>query len=297
MDKLGEMQVFVAIVRSGGFSSAARELGLSPSAVSKQVTRLEKRLGVRLLHRTTRSVRTTEAGQQFYRRCVKIMADVEDAEDLISDLGQLPKGKLRINSTPGYARHQLMPLLIEFQQLYPGITIELDLTGQTVNLVREQVDLAFRLGELRDTSLVARRLCESPRIVCASPEYLHRYGMPLHPSELANHQCLRLNTSEAFNQWRFRGGDGEYRMDVKGGFITDNVEALHGYALLGGGIARLASFIVDQDLNEGRLVPLLQDYQTDRQQVHLVYAHRKHQPAKLKVFVEFVINRLALSDT
>ncbi len=293
MDKLAEMQVFVAVIRCGGFSAAGRELELSPSAVSKLVTRLESRLGVRLLNRTTRTLNPTEAGQQFYQRCQDILTDVENAENALSDFDQEPRGKLRITSTPGFAKHQLLPVLIDFQQRYPGLELELQLTGQSIDLIAEQVDLAIRLGALEDTSLVARSLGESRRLVCASPRYLEQHGIPLAPADLQSHNCLRMSTSHAFNQWRFRTLAGEELITAAGNFVTDNVNALYDYALQGGGIARLSSFMVKQAINEGRLVTLLEQYKTDRQQIHLLYPHRKHLPKKVKVFVNFLLEQYA----
>lgn len=289
MDKLAEMQVFVAAIRSGSFSAAGRQLELSPSAVSKLITRLESRLGVRLLGRTTRTLSPTEAGQEFYRRCLGILADVEDAEDALSDFGRAPRGLLRINSSPGFARHQLLPLLLEFQQRYPQLQLDLQLTGQAVDLVAERVDLAIRLGPLADNSLVARHLGDSRRIVCASPAYLARHGTPLEPADLAAHNCLRLSTSPAFNQWRFRTEQGETIVEADGNFVTDNVDVLYDHALQGGGVARLSSFMVRPAIAEGRLRPLLEAYETDRQQIHLLYPHRKHLPGKVRAFVEFML--------
>lgn len=293
MDKLSEMQAFVTAIRQGSFSAAGRQLDLSPSAVSKLMTRMENRLGVRLLNRTTRSLAPTEAGERFFQRCLDIIADIDDAEDAMSGYGQIPKGVLRINSTPGFATHQLLPLLPEFQARYPLLTIELQLTGQAVDLISEKIDLAIRLGPLQDTSLVARRLVASRRLVCASPSYLERFGAPATPADLASHNCLRLSTSPAFNHWRFRGPHGEEVFEARGSLVTDNVEALYAYALQGGGIARLSSFMVRGAIDDGRLMPLLEAFETDRQQIHVVYPHRKHLPGKVRVFVEFLLGKFA----
>ncbi|WP_370278001.1 LysR family transcriptional regulator [Pontibacterium sp.] len=291
MDKLSEMQVFVAAVKSGSFSAAGRELELSPSAVSKLISRMESRLGVRLLNRTTRTLSLTEGGQVYYQRCLDILQDVEAAEDALSGFGQIPKGILRINSSPGFARQQLLPLLPGFKSRYPEIEIELQLSGFSVDLIGERIDVAIRLGELEDTSLIARKLGESQRLVCASPDYLERFGTPQTPNELDHHQCLRLSTNEAFNRWRFfREGQSEL-VEVSQGFVTDNVEALYEYALLGGGIVRLSSFMVGEAIASGCLVPLLQEYEIDKQQIHLLYAHRRHLPAKVRVFVDYLLEQ------
>ena len=291
MDKLSEMQVFVAAVKSGSFSAAGRELELSPSAVSKLISRMESRLGVRLLNRTTRTLSLTEGGQVYYQRCLDILQDVEAAEDALSGFGQIPKGILRINSSAGFARQQLLPLLPEFRARYPDIEVELQLSGLSVDLIGERIDVAIRLGELEDTSLIARKLGESQRIVCASPHYIERCGQPLTPGELEQHQCLRLSTSDAFNRWGFCFDGNNELVEINRGFITDNVEALYEYALLGGGIARLSSFMVGEAIASGRLVQLLQDYEIEKQQIHLLYAHRRYLPAKVRVFVDYLLEQ------
>lgn len=282
------MQVFVEAVRRGSFSAAGRHLDLSPSAVSKLLTRLETRLGVRLIHRSTRALHLTEGGAQFFHRCVEILGELEDAEDALTGLVRNPVGTLKINSTPGFAKHQLLPLMPAFQARYPELTLTFELTGQAVDLVAEGVDLAIRLGELKDTSLVGRKLGESRRVVCASPAYLAARGQPRHPTDLQAHNCLRLSTSDAFNQWHFTHTGDKTVIEAQGQFITDNVDALHEYALLGGGIARLSYFMVTKDIEAGRLIALLPDYDIEKQQVHAVYPHRRHLPAKVRVMLDFL---------
>jgi len=293
MDKLTEMEVYAAVIQRGGLSAAARELELTPSAVSKLIKRLENRLGVRLLNRTTRRLSTTEAGQQFYQRCLDILSAVEDAENTLSNYGQIAKGKLRINSTAGFARLQLLPILMEFQEEYPQLELELQLSGIPVDLVAEQVDVAIRLGVLEDTSLVARHLGESRRIVCASPEYLKLHGKPRVPSDLKSHSCLRLSTSRSFNLWRFQTPDGEQLIEARGGFLTNDVNALCDYAMQGGGIARLSSFMVGRLLEDGKLIALLENYEKDQQQIHALYPNRKQLPGKVKAFISFLQNKLS----
>ncbi|MBS97469.1 MAG: LysR family transcriptional regulator [Oceanospirillaceae bacterium] len=287
------MQGFVESVRRGSFSAAGRQLDLSPSAISKLLSRLESRLGVRLLNRTTRTLSLTEAGHAYFQRCVDILDEIEDAEDALTGFGREPAGTLRINSTPGFAKHQLLPRMPAFQALYPKVTLEYQLTGQAVDLIGEGVDVAIRLGVLRDTSLVARKLGSSRRVICASPEYLVKWGAPETPHQLLEHDCLRLSTNDAFNQWQFESKNGTEKVDVKGRFVTDNVDALHQYALLGGGIVRLSVFMVGDDLQRGRLVPLLTDYKVEDQQIHAVYPHRKHLPAKVRVLLDFLAEQFS----
>jgi DNA-binding transcriptional LysR family regulator len=293
LDKWTEMHVFVEAVKRGGFSAAGRQLNLSPSAISKLVSRLENRLGVRLFNRTTRTLHLTEAGQAFFKRCIEILEDVEDAETSIIGFGHVPKGVLRINSTPGFFKHQLLPIMAEFQQLYPQLVLEFQLTGQSIDLINEGVDLAIRLGVLKDTSLVARKLGESNRVICASPQYIKTHGIPLKPQDLLHHNCLRLSTNDVFNRWEFYSKNEEEIIEVDGQFVTDNVEALYEYALLGGGIVRLSGFMVGEAIKAGSLVPILKDYSIKKQQIHAVFPHRKHLPAKVRVLLDFLFDRFS----
>lgn len=297
MAKWTEMQVFVESVRQGSFSAAGRQLDLSPSAVSKLLTRLETRLGVRLLNRTTRMLSLTEGGQIYFNHCVDILAEIDDVEDALTGLVQEPAGTLRINSTHGFAKHQLLPIMPMFQARYPKIKLEFQLSGQAVDLIAEGVDLAIRLGELKDTNLVARKLGESERLVCASPHYIDSKGTPQKPSDLLEHNCLRLSTNEIFNHWQFTSHQsGETKVEtfnVTGSFVTDNVDGLHEYALLGGGIARLSSFMINKDIEAGRLIPLLTNYGIPQQKINALYPHRKHLSAKVRVFLDYLTEQFA----
>ncbi|WP_299177287.1 LysR family transcriptional regulator [uncultured Neptuniibacter sp.] len=296
MNRWSEMQAFTESVREGSFSAAAKVLGISPSAVSKLISRLEKRLQTRLLNRTTRQISLTEAGQLFYQRCYEILHEVEEAEAEIESFGVNPQGTLRINCSSGFANHQLLPLLPAFQTRYPSLTVELQLTGRPIDLVAESVDLAIRLGELEESSLVASPLGSSQRIICAAPEYLRRYGYPDTPSELSQHNCLRLSSREGFNRWHFRKGEDIETVDVQGNFITDNVEALYEYAIKGGGIVRLSGFMLKSALDSGALVPLLLNYETDPQWVNAIYPHRRFLPAKVRLFIDFLKENLNTED-
>jgi len=292
MEKLTEMSVFAEVARCGSFSAAARQLQQSPSAVSKLITRLEKRLGARLFNRSTRQVSLTEGGEVYLRRCLTILEDIEDAEEVLVGYGREPKGRLTINSTAGFAKHCLLPLLPQFQQLYPHLSIDLQVSGDTIDLVAKGVDVAVRMGDLDDTSLVARKLRESPRIICASPSYLEKYGIPQCAADLRQHNCLRLSTAPVFNKWVLTDSGGRQVVDVSGDFITDKVDVLHMHALQGGGLVRLAKFVVEEDIDAGRLVPVLVDSNQEVQGVHAVYVHRQHLPSKIRVFVDFLLQNL-----
>jgi DNA-binding transcriptional LysR family regulator len=292
MSKLEEMAVFTAVARRGSFSAAARELGLSPSATSKLVTRLEERLGARLLQRTTRQVKLTEGGQAFLQRCVVILDDIEGAEELLAGYGREPKGVLTVNSTAGFATHCLLPLLPHFQSMYPNLQINLQVGPSAVDLIAAGVDVAVRMGELKDTSLVARKLCESRRIICASPGYLDTHGEPKSAADLEKHNCLRMSSTPAFNQWRLKTSRGYKLIDATGDFSADKVDMLHLHALQGGGLVRLEEFIVEADIAAGRLVPLLEKCNQEMQPVHAVFPHRQHLPSKVRVFVDYLVDFL-----
>jgi len=293
MEKLTEMSVFAEVARRGSFSAAARQLHQSPSAVSKLVTRLEKRLGARLFNRTTRQVSLTEGGEVYLQRCLAILDDIEDAEEVLVGYGREPKGHLTINSTAGFAQHCLLPLLPQFQQRYPHLSIDLQVSGDTIDLVAQGVDIAVRMGELKDTSLVARKICESPRVICASPSYLKQYGTPHCAEDLSQHNCLRLSTVPVFNKWALSTSNDRQVVDVSGNFFTDKVDILHMHALQGGGLVRLAKFVVEEDIAAGRLVPVLVSSNQEVQEVHAVYVHRQHLPSKIRVFVDFLLQNLS----
>lgn len=292
MDRLTEMITFREVAQRGGFSAAARQLKLSPSAVSKLISRLEARLGVRLLNRTTRQVKPTEGGEAFLQRCILILDEIESAEDLLAGYGREPRGMLTVNCTADFARYCLLPLLPHFKALYPQLKLTLQVSGATVDLVAEGVDVAVRMGELRDTSLVARKLFSSPRIICASPDYLAAHGVPEKISDLEKHNCLRMSTAPGFNRWGLTSSRGRQIISVNGDFQADKVDLLHQHALLGGGLVRLAAFMVAEDIAAGRLVRVLDGYNREVQEVHALYLHRRHLPEKIRVFVDYLLEYL-----
>ncbi|NIB43077.1 LysR family transcriptional regulator [Pseudomaricurvus alkylphenolicus] len=294
MDKLTEMSVFVEVARAGSFSAAARVLKLSPSAVSKLVTRLEHRLGTRLFNRTTRQVKLTEAGEAYLQRCVSILDQIDDAEELLAGFGREPRGLLTVNSTADFAKYCLVPVMPLFRAQFPQLKFSLQITPVMVDLVAEGVDVALRMGELKDSSLVARKLCESRRIICASPDYLAIYGEPKKAADLRDHNCLTMSGAPTFNQWTLKTSKGRETIQVDGDFIADKVDMLHQHALQGGGLVRLAEFTVEADIAAGRLVPVLERCNQEVQEVHAVYPHREHLPSKVRVFIDFLLEHLPM---
>lgn len=294
MDRSSEMAVFVRVVEDGGFSSAARSLNLTPSAVSKQITRLEDRLGVRLLNRTTRRLSLTEEGQSFYDRSTRILADIEEAEMAVANLHSAPRGTLRVNCGTAFGKHQISPLVPEFLERYPEVKIEITQVDTLVDLIDEQVDVAIRFGELSDSSLVARYLAGSRRAIVASPEYLERHGVPKHPSELKDHNCLTFSMTPQLNEWIFKVPEGEYPIRAEGNFSSNSGETIYEMTLAGLGVSRLARFLIERDVRAGNLVMILTDFYRDISvPIHAVYPTRRHLSPKVRSFVDFLVEKFS----
>lgn len=290
MDKPGEMAAFVRVVEEGGFSAAARKLGVTPSAISKLIGRLEDRLGARLLHRTTRSINLTHEGVAFYQRSVRILREIEEAEDAITQLHVAPRGTLRVNAAVAFATYQIVPLMPEFLERYPEIHLELTVTDRVVDLIEEGVDVAIRIGARTDSSLISRQLAEDHRLICAAPAYFDRHGVPQTPDDLASHNCLAWMANQGgLNDWPFEGPDGPFTVTVSGNAEVNSGETLYGMALAGLGLARMAEFRVGPDIAAGRLVPVLLDHhRADPLPIHVMYPHRRHLLPKVRSFVDFL---------
>lgn len=292
MDRAGEMTVFVKVAEQGSFSSAARDLGQTPSAVSKLIGRLEDRLGVRLIHRTTRKLSLTEEGEAFFQRAVRILADIDEAELAVSSLHASPRGVLRVNSGVAFGKRVIGPLLPEFLAQYPEVSIEFTQSDAMVDLVEEGVDVAIRFGDLKDSSMVARFLAGSRRAVVASPDYLEKHGMPSHPDDLARHNLIGFSMQQHLNSWVFQDNGVERPIQVQGNFTANNGETLFEMVLAGLGVARMAEFLVGPAAKEGRLVRILTDYYRDvTVPIHAIYPNRRHLSPKVRAFVDFLVLR------
>lgn len=291
MDKTAEMTIFVRAVEAGGFSAAARALDMTPSAVSKQIGRLEDRLQIRLFHRTTRRVTLTEAGQAYYERCAQILRDIEEAEGAASSLSAEPRGTLRIAATATFGRVEVLPRINQFMGRYPQINVEVELTDRHVNLVDEGIDVAIQWREqMDDPNIVARRLCINSRVICAAPGYLERYGTPTHPEQLLDHNCLTLSALDEFNDWAFEDAENGHRvLHVEGNFRANTADALYEAVLSGVGLARLSTWLVVPDINAGRLLPVLPEYPHDFSAYYILYPHRRYLSRKVRAFVDFLV--------
>lgn len=294
-DRATEMAVFVRVVEAGSFTAAATRLGLSPSAVSKLVSRLEDRLRARLLNRTTRSLSPTDEGRLYHHHCVRILDEIDEAEQSLGRLRQAPRGLLRVTAATAVVGHQIVPLLPEFLALYPEVRIELNITDRVVDLVEEGFDVAVRVGAMTASTLISRRLAEDHRVICASPAYLDRFGTPAVPADLARHNCLAWTGNPGgLNDWPFIGPDGPYTRRIDGNCEVNAGEALLWMMLAGVGIGRVAAFLVDDDLRSGRLRALLTDtHRSAGLPIHAVYPERRHLSPKVRAFVDFLAARFA----
>lgn len=259
MSELDEMRVFVRVVELGSFAAAAEDLRRTPSAISKLISRLEVRLGVQLLTRTTRRLSLVEEGRTYLLRCREILSAVEDAEAEVAGSSHKLSGRIKINTGTGIGRHQLAAVLPEFLAAHPEITIEIEINDRRIDIMAENVDIVLRAGDLSDSSLVARKIAEGRRIICASPEYLKNYGTPITPQDLSDHNCICMSTFDHLSIWPF-DDDGEKHIRVTGNVLTDSSDIMLDLALAGEGIIRMTDTQVGQSIQLGRLVPLLQDF-------------------------------------
>lgn len=294
MDMPGAMIVFAQVVDSRSFSAAAVRLGLSKSAVSKQIAKLEDRLGARLLNRTTRTLSPTDAGQDFYERCLRVVREVEEAERAITHLSAEPRGLLRLSAPASFGREYLAPLVPEMLARWPELRIEALFEDRFVDVVAEGFDLVIRITRLQDSSLVARRIASCRRVVCAAPSYLERHGVPRTPAELLQHDCILYSYATDQNEWEFVGPDGRLEtVRVDGRLRANNAEVTLAALLAGAGLALSPDFIVGPDIAAGRLVPLLTDYENPFGAIYAVWPHNRNLAPKVRAVVDFLVERFA----
>lgn len=291
MDRLAAMQAFAAVVEQGGFTAAAEALRQSRAMVSKHVQDLEAHLGARLLNRTTRRVSLTEAGQVFFERTARLLAELEETEATVGALQATPRGRLRINTALTFGVLHLSPAVAEYMTAYPEVSVELTLNDRFIDLVEEGYDLAIRIARLADSNLIARRLAPCRTVVCAAPEYLKRHGCPRQPQDLASHNCLGYSYAQPRDEWTFDGPGGSVSVRVRGTLESNNGDALRAAGLLGLGIIRTPTFIVGTELRNGALVPLMPEYRIAEIGIHAVYPHSRHLSAKVRSFIDFLLPR------
>lgn len=298
MDRLAALEAFAKVAETQSFSEAARRLRSSKSAVSRHVAALEASLGARLFHRTTRSLTLTEAGQDYFARASRILADLDEADASVSQLQAAPRGRLRVNAPMSFGFLHLAPALGDFLARYPEVELDVTLTDRFVDLVDEGVDVAVRIGSLTDSSLVARRLAGIRRVLCASPDYLERRGVPRTPDDLKGHDCLSNTNINITREWRFvHPEDGTassgkpWPVEVKGRMSANSGDMLRVAALRGHGFVHLPTFIVGDDLRAGTLVSVLEPYVAQDLTLNAVYPTARHLSPKVRAFVDFLAER------
>lgn len=297
-NRAGEMDVFITAVELDSFSAAGRRLGLSPSAVSKMIRRIEDRLGTRLLVRSTRSLQLTPEGEIYRQRALRILAEIEDTERVVaSGASAAPRGLLRVNSSVAVGQFLILPLMPKFLALYPEVELDFTLSERVVDLIGERADIAIRVGPMRDSNLKARKLCESRKVVVASPDYIAARGRPTAPADLAHHNCLKFNFRRTMEEWPFKdpeSGEIELR-PVSGNFYGSSGAIARQMCLAGLGLVRLGSFHLAEDIRAGRLVVVLEDYNPgDMEQIHAVFVGHDYLATRVRTFVDFLAENMNL---
>jgi DNA-binding transcriptional LysR family regulator len=297
MDRLADVAVFARVVELGSFTRAAEALEVSKAVVSKYVTRLEQRLGARLLQRTTRRLTLTEPGAALYRRSLGALAELAEAENDVAQLTGAPRGVLRVSAPTYFGSVTLAPALKDFRARYPDVALDLDLDDRMVDLVKERFDLAVRIAAMTDSSLVARRLAPCPLAVVGAPGYFARRGVPRAPADLREHECLSYSLSRNPNEWRFRPPRGRWvAVTVRSSLRCNNDFALKQAALDGLGIGMFPSFFVEREIADGRLRQVLAEHGTGELSINVVYASKRHLLPKARVFVDFLVERFGAPD-
>lgn len=295
-NRAGEMEVFVLAAELKSFSAAGRKLRLSPSAISKLVTRIEDRLGARLLVRTTRRLELTPEGEVYLGRARRILSDIAETERIVAEGARVvPRGPLRVNASVGFGERYILPLVPSFLARYPEVELDLTLTDGVIDVIGERTDVAIRSGPLRDSSLKARKLLESREVVIASPDYLARHGTPRHPADLATHNCLRFNFRRSMDDWPFLSDDGQTAVvhEITGNMLVSSGAILRQLCLDGLGLGRIGRFHVEPDIAAGTLVPVLEEFNPgDIEVVHAVFAGHEHLAARIRAFIDFLVETI-----
>lgn len=289
MDTLTAMKVFCSVVENDSLAGAARRLNVSPSVVSKQLSALEDRLGVRLLNRTTRRVSVTEVGSAYYERCKRIIADVDEAEIAVSREHTAPRGLLKITAPSTFAHRHVSPHVPSFVDRHPEVQVQVLVADRIVDLVDEGIDLAIRIAQLKDSSLIARRLAANHRAIVATPEYLEKWGVPKHPDDLKDHALITFPPGNPINDWHFVIEDEEIVRRASGQIVFNNGDAIMSAVLSSGGLSMLASFMVGEHIKDGRLISLMPDYVREDVPIYAVYPSSRHLSPKVRAFVDYLV--------
>ena len=296
MDRLASIAAFVSVVENGGFAAAARHLNVSRAMVSSHVQELEDRLGARLLNRTTRRVSVTETGRQYYERSTHFLAEIDEADRSAGALQATPRGRLRVHCHPTLARF-IAPVVTAYLRDNPEVSVDLRRGDQTVDLLEEEFDLAIRINVPPDSSLMVRRLADWRYVLCCSPSYLETHPEPASPADLSAHNCIRYAFYPFGDEWRFTDPDSRpVAVRVAGNLVTSDTELRRLAVLAGLGLALIAPFTIDHELHAGSLVPLLRNYSSPVFSIAVVYPHRQHLAAKVRVFIDALAKLFARRD-
>ncbi|MGO8057270.1 LysR family transcriptional regulator [Rhizobium johnstonii] len=293
MDRLTSLMVFGRVVECGGFSAAARRLNMSVTMVGNHVQSLEDRLGVRLLNRTTRKVSLTETGKYYYERSSQILAELDEADRTAGALSTTPRGTLKVYTSSAIVRF-LLPVVSEFMELYPSISLDFSVGERMVDMIEDGYDLVMRTVPPPDSSLVARKLTPWRHMLVCSPAYFQSHPMPKTPAEVADHNCLQFAYYPYGDEWRFEDGEGNKEsVKISGNVVSNSAEMLRFLTLTGRGIFLAPSFVVFDDIAEGRLVKIMPDYRPVEFNINAVYPNRSHLPTKVRLFIDLLAQRFA----
>lgn len=296
MDRFLEMQTFCAVVDAGSFVKAADVLGVSKAAVSRYVGELEARLGVRLLHRTTRRMSLTEEGTVFDARCRELLSGVEEAEAELSSRSGAARGLLRVNAPVTFGIRHLAPLWATFRDRHPQVRVDVTLSDRVVDLVDEGYDLAIRIATLPSSTLISKRLATTRMVLCASPPYLKSRGVPSHPSDLADHDVIAYSYWSSGDQWPFDGPDGPVSVTIKPWMHSNNGDTCRAVALAHQGVILQPSFLIGDDLAAGRLVELLPEFRSIELGIYAIYPTRKHVALKVRALIDFLAQQFSAAQ-
>ena len=288
MDKLVSMNIFMRVAKAGSFAGAARDMSISRAMATKHIMQLEHGLGTRLFNRTTRSLSLTEVGATYLERCQQVLADIEEMEAIATQLQTEPRGTLRISAPPVLGATHIAPALAEFLKIHLNLNVEITLQGSPGDIIDEGIDIAFYLGDLEDSSLIARKLASSPMVVCGSPGYFNKYGVPKQPEDLLQHSCLVNWAITPRDQWQFRGATGDTVIKVAGRMQANVADPIRIAAINDLGMVLLPRYIVGRDIEKGKLRVVLENYLLAPLNIHAVYPHRKYLSAKVQAFLEFL---------
>ena len=296
MDRFENMTLFVRVAETGSFSIVAKEFGSTQPTVSKRIANLEKQLNVKLLRRTTRQIKLTDIGKEYYERCNVILRELEDAENAIKQLQTTPTGTIKVTTGVAFGTAHILPRLNDFFESYPGLNVTLHLTDQNIDLVQEGIDVAFRMGNLPSSELSAKQICASPIVAVASPSHLAKYGTPHQPKELSLHPCILYSGREKPREWRFQENGESFFVHVNGKFMTNDAAAYREALLANLGIGVVPLWLVGDLVQTGALHLVLEEYSVEPMPIHAVFPPGKRTPSKVRHFIEFLTEQFNLCE-